>query len=662
MSKLSIIVPVFNEEATFPELLRRVAAAALPRGWEKELIIVNDGSTDGTGRIAERFSAASHPGLEVRHLSQPGNRGKGACVRLGITAATGDAVIIQDADLEYDPADYTGMIEGLVNQNADVVYGSRFLARKPVTTRGHRLLNWALTALARLATGFPLTDVYTCLKLFRAEVIKSLELREERFGICIEITSRLARKVGLKLIEVPVRYQPRTRQQGKKIGMGDGFRALYCLATYAPWMRVAAPLSSAAASPARARDWSSGGRSSASARFSLPATTARSGRGWLWAALAASLALRLSLLDFQGFDYQFFLSRWYDFFVDHGRWQGLGQVTVEFADYPPLYLQLLSLATLLPIPKLYAIKLLSVACDYLAAWYVWRLAKAAGATHGPCAWAPVVFLCLPTVVLNSAVWGQCDVMYATGFLASLLYVLQGRPLAALAAFGISCSLKPQAIFWCPFLAALMANGRLSWKWLWVPPSVYALCGLPSVLAGQPVLHVLGHWARVRNLPGLTLGAPNWYQWMSAQESRLLWGAGVLLALGAAIVFVLWVKAGPREGQSLPHWLVRAALMSVVFPPFLLPGMHDRYFFPADVLALVYALSAPRGWVVVVLMQLASGLAYCPFLFGCGFVPGPVLALVVAGAIEWVLLNGFSRVGSARGWIPGLRAGPVGGIS
>ncbi len=233
-------------------------------------------------------------------------------------------------------------------------------------------------------------------------------------------------------------------------------------------------------------------------------------------------------------------------------------------------------------------------------------------------------------------------MYSAGFLASLLYLLDGRFAAAMVAFGVSCSLKPQAIFWCPLLLGLLAAGRLPWKWVWAPPAVYAACGLPSMLAGRPVLQVLGHWAMVKNLPGLTLGAPNWYQWVSLSESGPLWTAGVLLTVGAVGLYVLWMKKGPREGQSPSDWLVCAALVSVLFPPFLLPGMHERYFFPADVLALVYAVAVPRGWAIAALMQFASGFSCCPFLFGREPVPGEVLAVAVALAIEWVVLGLWAR--------------------
>ncbi len=653
MPTLSIIIPVFNEAATLGELLRRVEAAPLPSEWTKELIIVNDGSTDGTESVVNAFCAGKGASCPVRHLAQPANQGKGACLRLGLGAATGDAILIQDADLEYDPRDYHRMVDALVEQEADVVYGSRFLSGQRVTAPFHRLVNGGLTMLTNFFSGSRLTDVYTCLKLFRTNLIKSIELKEDRFGVCIEVSAKLARKPDLKWIEVPVSYKPRTHRLGKKIGIRDGLRALYCIAKYARRPRSVPgnvgqtsclPVGAASCRP---NDGAGTPREPAGWKpallFQTRSQQTREGPAvpWLWlgVTLMGSLLLRVSLFDFESVDYRVFLSRWYDFFVEQGRWQGLGAVTVEVADYPPLYLTLLSLGTLLPLPKLYAIKLLSIAGDYLAAGFVWRLARTLCPDQPRRAWLAVTaFLFLPTVVLNGALWGQCDVLYTTGFLASLYYVMVGRPVAALVAFGISCSLKPQAVFWCPLLAGLFFSGRLPWKWLWIPPAVYAACGVPSLLAGRPVLEVLGHWALVKNLPGLTLHAPNWYQWVGTQESAVLRIAGIALTLLAAVLFVRWVCKGPPEDLRDSQWLALAALVSVLFPPFLLPGMHERYFFAADVLAVVYALGAARGWVVVLLMQFASGFAYFSFLFGTAPIPETILPFAVVAAFEWLVLG------------------------
>lgn len=245
------------------------------------------------------------------------------------------------------------------------------------------------------------------------------------------------------------------------------------------------------------------------------------------------------------------------------------------------------------------------------------------------------FLFLPTGVMNGALWGQCDVMYTCGFLASLFYLLERRPVAALVAFGFSCALKPQAIFWGPLLAGLLVSGRLPWKWLWVPVAVYAACGVPQMLAGRPVLHVLGHWGGVQNTPGLTLGATNWYQWVFEQQPEVFWWPGIVLTLVATAFFVLWMIEGPPPGLNQEQWLVSLALLAVLFPPFLLPGMHERYFFAADVLALVYAFAVPRGWRTALLIQFASAFTYLPYLFDQEPVPRPLLAVVMAVAIGLV---------------------------
>ena len=358
---------------------------------------------------------------------------------------------------------------------------------------------------------------------------------------------------------------------------------------------------------------------------------------WIYFAIAGSLLFRASLLDFESGDYRMFLSRGYDFFVEHGRWHGLGLISEQFhASYPPLFLYLLSLSTLLPVPKLYAIKLISIAADYLAAWFVWRLVHREF-PYGRRPWAAVaLFLFLPTVVMNGALWGQRDITYTCGFLASLFYILERRPVAALVAFGLSCSLKAQAMFWLPFLLGLLVCGRLRWKWVWVPAAVYAACGVPQMLAGRPILHVLGHWGRARGemLPGLTLGATNWYQWVFEQCPEVFWYAGIVLALVATAFLVLWMREDPRLAES--RWLVSFAFLSVLFMPFLLPGMHERYFFPADVLAVVYAFYVPGGWRAAVLIQFASAFTYLPFLFGREPVPRTLLALAVLAAIGLVL--------------------------
>jgi Gpi18-like mannosyltransferase len=351
-----------------------------------------------------------------------------------------------------------------------------------------------------------------------------------------------------------------------------------------------------------------------------------------------SLVLRFCLINFQSLDYQIHLSRWYDFLVQHGRWSGLGQMDEDVSNYPPLYLYLLSLASLLPLPKIYAIKLLSIAGDYAAAWYLWRIGRKLWPVGNRPVMLVAAFLFLPTVVTNSACWAQCDILYTTGFVASLYYFLDRRPGAATIAFGIACSLKPQAIFWCPLLAVLFINGRILWKHLLIPIAVYVIAGVPAILAGRPATHVLGHWMRVENLPGLVHNAPNWYQWVGAEPSGVLWKIGVSLTVLSSGLFVFFSRRDSRLIQAEDRWLISLALLSVLFPPFLLPGMHERYFFAADVLSLIFAFAVRWGWYPFVLIQTASFFSYFPFLFRSEPIDIGMLAILNLIAMAFVIIK------------------------
>jgi glycosyltransferase involved in cell wall biosynthesis len=233
MNKLSIIIPAFNERECIALLLNRVAAVELVYGLAKEILVVNDGSIDGTDTVVRRFQWG-HPHLDVRYLSWPVNRGKGASLQAALGIATGDVIVVQDADLEYDPAAYNSMLQAMRGQQAHVVYGSRFLSGRPVTTRWHRLANRLLTDFSNLCSGLDLTDVHTCLKMFRTELLRSIRLREQGFGFCPEVTLKFAQIPGVRIVEVPVSYHPRGVAQGKKIRVRDGLRAMWCSVKYCP--------------------------------------------------------------------------------------------------------------------------------------------------------------------------------------------------------------------------------------------------------------------------------------------------------------------------------------------------------------------------------------------------------------------------------------------
>lgn len=224
--KLSVVMPVYNERATLREVIRKVLGVPL----EIELLCVDDGSKDGSRDILSEL-AESYP--QIRVLFQPQNMGKGAALRRGIQEATGDFVIIQDADLEYDPAEYPQILAPLLEGKADVVFGSRFLGGGPhrVLYFWHSVGNWFLTLLSNCLTNVNLSDMETCYKAFRREVIQSIPIEENRFGFEPEITLKVARR-KLRIYEVGISYWGRTYEEGKKIGWKDGVRALYCLLKY----------------------------------------------------------------------------------------------------------------------------------------------------------------------------------------------------------------------------------------------------------------------------------------------------------------------------------------------------------------------------------------------------------------------------------------------
>lgn len=241
--KLSVVMPVYNERATIEEILARVQAVKV----EKEVVVVDDGSTDGTREFLAELAARTQknpgtmtlpasdhtlPAANIRIFFQDKNRGKGAALRRGFKEARGDIVLIQDADLEYDPADYAALVDPIEQGRAEVVFGSRFLGGPHrVLFFWHSVGNWLLTTISNMFTNLNLTDVWTCYKALKREVLEKIDLQEDRFGFEPEITAKVARH-GCRIYEVPISYNGRTYAQGKKITWRDGVRGIWCTVRY----------------------------------------------------------------------------------------------------------------------------------------------------------------------------------------------------------------------------------------------------------------------------------------------------------------------------------------------------------------------------------------------------------------------------------------------
>jgi len=231
--KLSLVIPAYNEERTIHLILNKIKQVELMEGVEKELIIVNDCSKDATIDAVKKYMA-ENPDMPITLYSHEVNKGKGAALHTGIQHATGDFVLIQDADLEYDPREYNDLLKPMLEGEADVVYGSRFMGGNPhrILFFWHTIGNKMLTFASNALTNLNLTDMETCYKMFKRETIQSLHLKEKRFGFEPEVTAKISRIPNIRIYEIGISYYGRTYEEGKKIGWKDGFRAIWCILKY----------------------------------------------------------------------------------------------------------------------------------------------------------------------------------------------------------------------------------------------------------------------------------------------------------------------------------------------------------------------------------------------------------------------------------------------
>ena len=233
MKKLSIIIPAYNEEKTIHFILNKIKKVELINSIEKEIIIVNDYSSDQTEKAILEYKSRNLD-LDISYFKHDVNKGKGAALHTGISKATGDFLVIQDADLEYDPEEYNILLKPILDDYADIVFGSRFIGGKPhrILFFWHTIGNKVLTTFSNMLTNLNLTDMETCYKMFKTDIIQKIELKENRFGFEPEVTAKISRIKNIRIYEVGISYYGRTYEEGKKISWKDGFRALYCMIKY----------------------------------------------------------------------------------------------------------------------------------------------------------------------------------------------------------------------------------------------------------------------------------------------------------------------------------------------------------------------------------------------------------------------------------------------
>jgi len=330
---------------------------------------------------------------------------------------------------------------------------------------------------------------------------------------------------------------------------------------------------------------------------------------------------------------QMSLLPWYEYIAEHGIFNSFSD---NFYNYPPSYLYFISIITLFKfIPPVMGIKIISILFDFIAAYFVFKIVKLKY-LKGPVPFiASLIFLFAPTVFFNSAVWGQCDIIYTVGILAVVYYCLTERDLLAIIAFGIAISFKLQAAFIAPFLLLLFLKGKIRWWLFFLIPAIFALTLIPAWIAGRPFEELfLIYINQANTYHKITMGAPNLYQWLDNAYYSIFVRMGLLLTTG---LVVLGLYSILESKTKIDHnFIIILSTLSVLTIPFFLPKMHERYFFTADVLSIVYAFFFPKYYYVPIVIGLTSFITYVDYLFEITFISNDLLPFAIIGMIAIIV--------------------------
>lgn len=324
-----------------------------------------------------------------------------------------------------------------------------------------------------------------------------------------------------------------------------------------------------------------------------------------------AIAIRYYIFDFRSGDYGSFLNKWYEFIRTNGGYKALSH---NFSDYNPPYLYLLTLFSYLPVGSLYAVKIISVVFDFVAAFFAFKLVEGKYKNETVAVFSFATILLAPTVILNGSYWGQCDIIYSAFLLASIYFLSKGKDALSLIMYGLSISFKLQAIFLFPIFIILFLKKKLRFAGFFIIPAVFFLSVIPSVIIGRPWMDAFSiYLSQAKNYSSLTLNAPTIYQWFPQGDFLTFSRIGLLFSAAAifAFIFLIYKKRGDINGDIVIK--ISFILLSAI--PFLLPRMHERYFFPADIFSIIYAYYFPRYFFIPIGMQIISFFSYGPFLFG-----------------------------------------------